>query len=196
MCSHSIFWKHLLQTRIEAMGLQLIICVESDAQSKSDFMYIRSLLNAHYIIDPSSIKLSPVYMGGRGNYASKKTKTRIADYTKKYNGAARDNRTVVIYCFDCDNYDKQIEDKDFLEAAKQFCDDHGYSFIWFCRDIEDVFWNKHVPEHQKKVEAAKFATGKHVRSIKLENLRKKTYRNQCSNICLVLDGMLENKKGT
>lgn len=193
MCFHSIFGKHLLQMRIEAMGLQLIICVESDAKSKSDFMYIRSLLNAYYIIDSSSIKLSPVYMGGRGNYASKKTTARIAEFTRKYNGAAKDNKTVVICCFDCDNYDKQIEDKAFLETAEQFCDDHGYFFVWFCRDVEDVFWKKHIPEHQKKTEAARFATGKHVRFIKKENLRKKTYRNQCSNICLVMDGLLEDK---
>lgn len=175
------------------MGLQLVFCVEADAQSKSDFMYIRSLVDEYYIVDQSSIKLSPVYMGGKGNYSSKKIKRRIDELKKHYDISSDNNRTVIIFCFDCDNYDKKTEDKSFLQAAEQYCDNFGYKFVWFCRDIEDVFWGKHVSDNQKKSEAVKFTSGRHVGNVNLDNLRTSKYRRKCSNLAIVLDDLLKTK---
>lgn len=46
------------------------------------------------------------------------------------------HQSKVIYCFDCDNFDTNAEDENFLKNAKQYCEENGYEFVWFCRDIE------------------------------------------------------------
>ena len=54
------------------MGLQLIICVETNKKCNSDYIYIKTSIEHFYLINQGNIKLSPVYFNGKGNYSSKK----------------------------------------------------------------------------------------------------------------------------
>ena len=61
------------------MGLQLVICVEANKSSQSDFIYIKDTIEEFYQIGGSSVKLSHVYMNGKGNYRSKGVQRNIED---------------------------------------------------------------------------------------------------------------------
>ena len=49
------------------MYKQLIIVNESNRQTKSDYMYIKSFIDHFFKVD-QYIRLHPVYMNGKGNY--------------------------------------------------------------------------------------------------------------------------------
>ena len=88
------------------------------------------------------MKLSPVYMDGKGKYKQKEkeVKSLISQYSKVSKG----NKSKVIYCLDCDECDSKSEDLTFLKTVKKYCDDRGYDFIWFCKDVEQVYIGKRV----------------------------------------------------
>ena len=92
------------------MGLQLIICVETNKKCNSDFIYIRSTINRFYDVDNANIRITPVYLDGKGKYASGKVKKEVASLKNQYKAAAKNNSSIVIYCFDCDNYDTKTEE--------------------------------------------------------------------------------------
>lgn len=89
-----------------------------------------------YEYNRTGLKLSPVYMDGKGKYKQKekKVKSLISQYSK----ASKGNKSKVIYCFDCDEYDNKIEDLTFLKTVKKYCDDRGYDFIYI-RDYRRTF---------------------------------------------------------
>lgn len=107
------------------MGVQLIFVVEANKSCKSDWIYIKSTIDYFYEYNRTGLKLSPVYMDGKGNYKQKEkeVKSLISQYSK----ASKGNKSKVIYCFDCDEYDNKIEDLTFLKTVKKYCDDRGYS---------------------------------------------------------------------
>lgn len=109
------------------MGVQLIFVVEANKSCKSDWIYIKSTIDYFYEYNRTGLKLSPVYMDGKGNYKQKEkeVKSLISQYSK----ASKGNKSKVIYCFDCDEYDNKIEDLTFLKTVKKYCDDRGYDFI-------------------------------------------------------------------
>ena len=70
---------------------------------------------------------------------SNKKEKEIKSLTAQYRSTSKTNRTSVIYCFDCDDYDNKIDDRNFLGEAKKYCDGLGYEFVWFCKDVEQVY---------------------------------------------------------
>lgn len=62
------------------MGVQLILVVEADSRGASDWIYIKETIEHFYAIDNAHIKLTPLYMEGRGNY--KKIQSKIKDKEK------------------------------------------------------------------------------------------------------------------
>ena len=58
------------------MGLQLIFVVETNKKCRSDWIYIKSALEKFYTYDQAHVKLSVVYMDGRGNYAKRENDAR------------------------------------------------------------------------------------------------------------------------
>lgn len=73
---------------------------------------------------------------------------------------SKNNRSKVIYCFDCDDYDIKQEDADFLSEAGQYCKEKDYEFVWFCKDVECAYLGKKVDAGQKSKEAGKFKAKK------------------------------------
>ena len=151
------------------MDLQLIFVVETDSKSKSDWIYIKDTVDYFYNYDQSHVKFSPVYMDGKGNY------------------------TKVIYCFDCDDFDTNRVEMDFLKNAKEYCDEKQYEFVWFCKDIERVYIGKKVPKREKTKEAAKFKSRKIIQQTDERKLTVSNYIANTSNILKVIDKYLERK---
>ena len=114
------------------MGLQLIFAVETNQKCRSDWIYIKETIEYFYQYDRSHIKLSVVYMDSKDNYVQSKIKNKNDMMTIQYQSMNVRNRTEIIYCFDCDDFDIKPEDKKFLDKARQFCEDHNAHFLWFC----------------------------------------------------------------
>lgn len=173
------------------MGLQLIFVVETNKKCKSDWIYIKDTIERFYQYNQTETKFSPVYMDGKGNY--KKKEKEISELISQYAATSETNRSRVIYCFDCDNYDSKREDLEFLKSAQEYCNNQGYDFVWFCKDVERVYIGKKVDDGQKKSEAAVFKTKKLIANIDVSKLSASSYRADTSNIIHILDRYLTRK---
>lgn len=173
------------------MSLQLILVVETNEKCKSDWIYIKDTIEYFYQYNQVQTKFTPIYMGGKGRYKykEKEIKTAISQY--KYSN--KENQSKVIYFFDCDKYDTKPEDAQFLKDAKQHCDTNGYDFVWFCKDIEQVYLGESVADTQKKKAAASFKAKKAINNIDKRNLLADDYKVKTSNIMKVLDKYLSRK---
>ena len=169
------------------MGLQLIFCVETKQICKSDQIYIKKTIERFYPDDKGKIKLSWVFMDGRGNYTTAKIKKRLEKNKKEFRTASPNNDSRVIMCFDCDDYDTKQEDRDFLSKAEKYCMDNKYDFVWFCKEIESVYLGKRVPDNMKCKEAEKFARRNMIETIDINSLKMGKYHDKRSNLCSVLD---------
>ena len=63
------------------MGLQLIICVETNKANQSDWIYVKETLN-HYYERSVEFKYSPVFMDGKSKYNSTSVKREITSLIK------------------------------------------------------------------------------------------------------------------
>lgn len=171
------------------MGLQLIFVVETDNKCKSDWIYIKDTIEYFYEYDRTDIKLSPVYMNGKGRYKNKEKEIQglISQYRNK------SNISKVLYCFDCDDYDKKPEDSNFLETAKKYCDYKGYEFVWFCKDIEHVYIGNQIDDSKKKKTAADFKVKKLIEKLDSQKLKSDCYKTETSNLMNVLAKYAELK---
>lgn len=175
------------------MGTQLIFVVESNQQVKSDWIYIKSTIEHFYCYNRSEIKLSPVYMGGKGNYDKNNVVKKIEALKKQYVVMNKENASHVIYCFDCDAYGASADDKDIIKKSKEYCESKSFKYVWFCMDIEDVFWKKRVSKNQKKEFADKFARKNQIAEVDDKVLSCTAIRQQTSNLMKVLDIFLNKK---
>ena len=163
------------------MGLQLIFAVETNKTCKSDWIYIKDTISKFYTIDQAHIKLSTVYMDGKSNYTKKQKE--VKSLVSQYLNVSKNNKSQVIYCFDCDEYDNKQEDMQFLEKE----------FVWFCKDIERVYLGKKVNDGKKREESARFKSRCMIDNIKEQDLSVLEYRHNTSNILVVLDKFIERK---
>lgn len=76
------------------MGLQLILCVETNKKTQSDYIYIKETIEHFYKFDPTQVKISPVYMDGKTHYKEKKKD--INNYIKKYESVSS-NKKVLLF---------------------------------------------------------------------------------------------------
>ena len=173
------------------MGLQLIFAVETNSKCKSDWIYIKDTIEHFYKYDRTQVKFSPVYMDGKGRY--EKQEREISSLISQYAATSKENRSKVIYCFDCDDYDIKQEDLRFLDDAKRYCRERDAEFVWFCKDIERVYLGKKVDNIQKKKESAAFKVKKLIEKVDGKKLTAVAYKANTSNILTVLDRYLERK---
>lgn len=171
------------------MGLQLIFVVETNRKCKSDWIYIKDTIDYLYEYDKAHVKLTPIYMDGKGNY--KKKEKAIAECIAQY---GHENKSEVIYCFDCDDYDIKGEDLEFLGNAQNYCKSKGYHFVWFCKDIERVYIGKKVDDRKKQSEAVAFKEKKLITQVDIKGLSGTHYKADTSNIMNVLNQYLDRKK--
>ena len=129
------------------MPLQLIFVVETDKRCKSDWIYIKSTLNHFYQYNHTQVKLTPIYLSGKDKYKSKEKE--INSKIKQFRGNSK-----VLMCVDCDDYDTNPYDRQFLYKVKEYCNDKGFIFVWFCKDIEQVYLGYKIESNLKKKKAA------------------------------------------
>lgn len=173
------------------MGLQLIFTVETNKKCKSDWIYIKETIDRFFTYDTAQVKLSTVYLNGKGNYRNKEKEISLLE--SQYRSTSKNNYSKVIMCFDCDDYDVKPEDIDFINNAKQYCLEKGRDFVWFCKDVESVYIGKKVQDDQKKNEAAKFKAKKQINLVEKNRLKSNKYIQNTSNIVDVLREYLEDK---
>ena len=106
------------------MSLQLIFVVETNKTCKSDWIYIKDTIDYFFEYDRTAIKLTPVYMDGKGKYKNKEKE--ISKNIAAYKAGGKGRQTKVIYCFDCDDYNTKQEDAFFLEKVRQYCAEQKY----------------------------------------------------------------------
>lgn len=70
----------------------------------------------------------------------------------------------------------------------------GYDFIWFCKDVEQVYIGKRVDNSQKKNESTKFKKNNLITKVDVHRLSGRDYRIKTSNIMTVLDSYQELKR--
>ena len=170
------------------MAIQIIFVMEADEKSRSDYMYIRTVLDKHYnILQRKDIKIMPVFMGGKGNYQKAKVERTITGNVKKYsvNGESK-----IVYCFDTDKYDSNPEDSKLLNQEQDYCASKGYDFVWFCHDIEEVFLGHSVKQSEKTDIARKFMANASKSAIVVNNLNVDSIGKGKSNLIRVLDKYL------
>lgn len=170
------------------MGLQLIFAVETNAKCKSDWIYIKDTIDRFYQYDRTEVKLTPVYMDGKGKYI--KSEKQVKSLISQYNANGKHNQTKVLYCFDCDDYNANQADADFLKKVKQYCTERHYDFVWFCKDIERVYIGQKVNAANKKNKAAEFKRKNLISKVNPAQLTITSYRENTSNLMHVLDRYL------
>ena len=167
------------------MGLQLIFVVEANKKSKTDWIYIKETIDRFYKYDVAHLKLSAVYMEGKNKYLSKEKEVNLL--ISQYSSTSTNNVAKVIYCFDCDDYDSNPVDKEFLEKTQEFCKANNYEYVWFCKDIERVYLGKKVEDGHKNGEATRFKANKLIDGVSESRLKGKVISSNMSNILSALD---------
>ena len=117
------------------MNKLILFCVETTKKANTDYLYISETIKRFYG-ENNKIVRRPVYMQSRTRYKDRATTSQIEKFRKSF---PNDNITV-IYCIDVDDYDTSPTTKKLLDEIKRYCNENHYEFIFFCRDVEDVYW--------------------------------------------------------
>lgn len=171
------------------MSLQILFCVEADRRSGTDWIYIRSVIDKYYKLD-NSISIKPVYLGGKTNYKRTKVTSEIARATREFR---KTGKTVVIYCIDTDDWNTDPDRERELSEVVCYCESKQYEMIWFCRDIEEVFWGSRVASSDKRDYAKRFRSNSMINDLPITRLNKETMSIGFSNILQILDKYLHSR---
>ena len=167
------------------MSVQIIFCVEANSQSKSDYIYIKSLLQYRYSFGGNQPKYKPVFMNSKSRYNQQE---KIIQRLKKMH--ERTGPTRVVMCVDEDN---GIPDSFAMNPAiSAYCRKMDFDLVWFRKDIEDVFIHKEVASKEQGKTAASFASNKGIGNVNLSDLNHKIplTRNMTSNLITILDPII------
>ena len=160
---------------------QILFCVETNKNARTDWVYIEATIKRFYI-DDRKIVYRPIFMGSKSMYRdtglNKEIKTRI----DKYPG-----ETTVVYCIDVDDYDASPVTAKLNESIKNFCIDKNFEFVFFSRDIEDVYLSRVVNDSEKIKCAETFNRKKMIANIDEKLLSKNTIKGRGSNVLIVLN---------
>lgn len=178
--------------------LQLIFLVETSEDDKADNIYIRSVIDKYFLFlndkYDGEVNILTYCLKGKQHYNDKKTIDYINNKTRMFASYNEGAVTAAIYFMDTDSVETEYKKGSFFSNVQEFCKEHGFELVWFCKNVENVFLNKEVDQVDNKTESAKeFAINNKIRSIKQANLSKNMIEYGCSNIILVLGKYLKNK---
>lgn len=161
--------------------IRLIVVCETRASSKTDYKYIKSVIDYYY--KPRSFSIKPIYATSKSELIKqdKKIEKEINDYP---------GQTIVVLFADVDLGDDNLNNK-----ILNYCNNKKYELVWMNGTIEEVFLGRKINNKQKTKEANKYL--EHYLKIlpllnNLENSSALT-SNRSSNILLVLDKILDRK---
>ncbi len=174
-------------------NIQLVLVVETDKKSKTDFYYINSILDYYYNIGEN--RISYVYMGSKYNYNSEKVVKEINKWVKNYS-VVNKGQSFVIYFFDKDLSSSKYEDLEFNNEVTKYCNDNSFDLVWFVQNIEDVMIGVNNVGIDKVKSAMSFYTQNKIRTVDEKNLRlNHNVTNQGrSNVLTVFDKFNQIKK--
>ena len=170
------------------MAIQMILCVETKKSADTDSIYILDTISRWYKVD-NKVKISKINMNSKSRYNSKDVVREIAKKEKEF--VLGD--THVIYFIDTDQYERNPEHEREWKEISYFCESNGFDLVWFCHDVEEVFWGHKVSDSQKVQEATAFIKKKRIGEVIAERLSCTTIRTSASNILKVFDKYLERK---
>ena len=159
----------------------VVLCVESNGRSKTDYMYINATIKRFYQ-DDKKIVYRPIFLESKTNYNDRSKIKEINKLVKDFPG-----QTNVIYFIDEDDADISSETKKLNEEIRDYCKRNSYDYVFFVKDIEDVYWGYKINSNDKVKKAEEFNRKKLINNVKEENLRSQFERRHCSNILNVLD---------
>ena len=119
------------------MNKLVLFCVESTPQADTDTLYIQETLE-HFYVRSSKITIRFVHMKSKTRYNSKTVREEIKRRSMYFEDIT------VIYCVDTDDYDISSDSNELLNKIREHCESNNYEFIFFCKDIEDVYWGQKV----------------------------------------------------
>lgn len=170
------------------MAKQLIFCLETNKRANTDYIYIKETIDFLYR-ENRQIKISPIYMGTKTKYRSKDIMKEIRQKTKMF----IHGETKVIYFIDTDAIEKSPEHANAFRNIREFCEGNGYELVWFCHDVEEVFWGRKILDDLKVREALTYREKREVEKISLEKISAETIQKNTSNLLCVLDKYLDRK---
>ncbi len=171
------------------MALQIIICVESDKRARTDNIYIKETLDRFYDIG-KDININFINMGGKSKYNSKDVKKEIKNLKKQF----LIGETVVIYCIDTDQFEKNYEHELEFKSIISYVESVDAECIWFCHDVEEVYIGKSISKGNKKDEAMNFKKKGCISEVDELMLKSARKVKSGSNILQVFDKYLVRVK--
>lgn len=171
------------------MSKLLILCVETTKQKKLDNVYIDKTIKSLYEVG-CDVSLKYCYFYGKGNYNKKDIKQQI----KELEDMALTDEKQVVYFIDLDSYDIDSSIKKKNEEIENYCIKKGYKLVWFCRNIEEVFWHKKIGESEKTQYAKNFNVGKTLQMATKDSLSSESKTKNKSNLMLVFNNLLKKKQ--
>ena len=169
------------------MSIQLIIAVEANKESRSDYRYIDPFIKRYFKIGTN--KISYVYMGSKRNYSDKGINAQINSLINSYRKTGKSH---VIYCFDTDDFSVSPEHQANDEKIKKDLV-HNSDSVWFNRDIEEVFINSRLENAEKKSKSIDFLAKGLIKSVsyKLFTYEDDFVVKRRSNLGVVISKYLE-----
>lgn len=169
------------------MNKRILFCMESNSRADTDYQYIHATIQ-YYYEDNKNIAYKKEHLNSKTRYNDRAIIKKIRDF-QRYSRDAH-----IIYCIDTDDYLASPKDKALLEQIDNYCHANGYDLIFFCRDVEEVYWGKQVHDTEKTKMAIQFKKNNMIVSVNEENLRKEAYALKSSNILDVLDQYFVQKQ--
>lgn len=169
------------------MSRQILFCVESNNKARTDYQYIEETLKRFYKVD-RKIRYRAIYLGSKTKYNAKDKVREINKNIKTFIG-----ETTVIYFIDVDDYDTSYDTKKLYDDIEIYCKKHGYEFVFFHKDVEDVYLGNSVKDKEKVSKVAEFKRKKKIENVDEFMLRMDYHKRHCSNILKVLDKYWQRK---
>lgn len=167
----------------------VIVCVETNKRANTDVSYINKAIRYFYYIDSNEVKLDFKFYETKTNYANKKLLKEIKDDCK----VVGENNATVLFCIDTDDYEVRVEDARLNKDIENFCQQNGFRFTWFCRDVEEVFLHRQLHHKEKVSESKKFAMKDGIGQACEKDLHVTTFSKRKSNLLNNLDDVLRRK---
>ena len=127
----------------------VVLCVESNGRSKTDYMYINATIKRFYK-DDKKIVYRPIFLESKSNYNDRSKVKEINKRVKDFPGQAN-----VIYFVDVDDAGISSETKKLNEEIRDYCKKNSYDYMFFVEDIEDVYWGSKISSSDKVKKAEK-----------------------------------------
>ena len=170
------------------MAEQIIFVLETNPRERTDLIYINEVIDQFFGGRRNNdVNYNTVFMNGKGNYKKTNVLKKINDFAKAYKPLGKSH---VVYCFDTDKFDSDNEAKTFLDTVEEYCRTNGYEFVWFCHDVEEVFWGHTVNKNEKSEFAKKFTRNNEIKGVDYTKLCCTKKSKATSNLAKILAKLL------